>query len=83
MQYSHGDELEGVTGKIININNYEFDHNIKTEAGSSGSPITLLSNSKVIKLGDKNKNLNIGIFIGEIFNINNNKYFKDKTIPKI
>jgi len=50
------------SGKIININEYEFDHNISTEPGSSGSPILLLSDNinliKVIgihKNGDKKK----------------------------
>ena len=80
-QYPKGSELEVAVGKIININNYEFDHNINTEPGSSGAPIILLSNSKVIgihKSGDSEKNINTGTFIGEIFNLINNK-----TIPKI
>ena len=61
------------SGKIINIYEYEFDHNISTEPGSSGCPILLLSDNinliKVIgihKNGDKKNKINGGTFIGEI-----------------
>ena len=59
--------------KIIDIKEYEFDHNISTEPGSSGCPILLLSDNinsiKVIgihKNGDKKNKINGGTFIGEI-----------------
>ena len=62
-------------GNIININKYEFDHNISTEPGSSGCPILLLMDNinliKVIgihKNGDKKNKINGGTFIGEIIN---------------
>ena len=33
------------SGKIINIYEYEFDHNISTDNGSSGCPIILLNDN--------------------------------------
>ena len=56
--YPFGDDIVNGVGKIIKINNWEFDHNIPTDPGSSGSPIILLSTSKIIgvhKRSDKNK----------------------------
>ena len=68
--YLFGEELSVGSGKIININGYEFEHNIRTEQGSSGSPIILFNLEKVIgihKYGDLEKRVNVGTFIGEIF----------------
>ena len=68
--YPLGEELSTGSGKIININEYEFEHNIPTEEGSSGSPIILFNLLKVIgihKCGDLKKRVNLGTFIGEIF----------------
>ena len=73
--YPYGDEIVTGTGKITNIkNNYEFEHNIPTDKGSSGSPIILLNISKVIKIigvhkGESIKKMNainIATFIGKI-----------------
>ena len=63
-------------GKIININNFEFKHNIPIDKESSGCPIILLNNKKnlvigIHKEGITTKNLNYGTFIGEIFKENN------------
>ena len=77
--YPKSYELAGGGGIIKEIDKYEFYHNIPTEEGSSGSPIILPETKKVIgihKQGDKEKKLNIGTFIGEIFNeikLDNNK----------
>ena len=76
--------IEHGSGKIIEINEYEFTHTIDTENGSSGSPIILPLSLKVIgihKQGDKYKNVNYGSFIGEIINgINNlNNYKNDNN----
>ena len=67
-------------GKIININNYEFNHNIPTDEGSSGCPIILLNNNTnlaqvigIHKDSGNSKELNCGTFIGEIFNDDLNK----------
>ena len=68
--YPFGEELATGSGKIININGYEFEDNIPTEGGSSGSPIILFNLLKVIgihKYGDLEKRINVGTFIGEIF----------------
>ena len=69
--YPKSFNLAAGSGIITEINKYEFYHNIPTEDGSSGSPIILPETKKVIgihKQGDKEKKLNIGTFIGEIFN---------------
>lgn len=67
--------------KIIDIDGFEFYHNISTKKGSSGSPVILLNNNINIiqvlgihKLADHRKQLNCGTFIGEILtgNIINN-----------
>ena len=75
IQYPLGKEVSCASGKIININKYEFYHDIPTEKGASGSPIILLNNNinsiqvlGIHKWGDNSKKLNIGTFIGEIFN---------------
>jgi hypothetical protein len=68
--YPFGKELADGSGEIINIDGYEFEHNIHTEQGSSGSPIILFNLLKVIgihKFGDLEKKINVGTFIGEIF----------------
>ena len=63
------------SGKIVKIYNFQFDHNIATDSGSSGCPILLLNDNinliKVIgihKNGDLEKKINGGTFIGEIIN---------------
>ena len=69
--YPFGDKLATGSGKIKNIIKYEFEHNIPTEQGSSGSPIILFNLLRVIgihKYGDLDKNINIGTFIGVILN---------------
>jgi len=68
--FPFGEELSTGSGKIINIIGYEFEHNIPTEEDSSGSPIILFNLFKVIgihKAGDREKGINLGTFIGEIF----------------
>ena len=75
IEHPNGDDASFASGKIINIYDYEFDHNITTDNGSSGCPIILNNNNinliQVIgihKNGDKNLGINGGTFIGEIFN---------------
>ena len=74
IEHPLGKESACASGQIININNYEFDHNISTDAGSSGCPIILLNNNinliRVIgihKSANYIKKVNSGTFIGEIF----------------
>lgn len=77
-------EIASASGTINKINNFEFEHNIPTEPGSSGSPIVLFNIKKLIdihKYGDNTNEINGGTFIGVIINeinndlniINNNK----------
>ena len=80
--YPNGNDISSGSGKILGIDDFEFDHNIDTEQGSSGSPIILFNTLKVIgihKQADKTKKINIGIFIGEVI-----KKIKDyQTIKKM
>ena len=73
--HPYGNDASCSSGKIININDYEFEHNISTDIGSSGCPIILLNNNinfiQVIgihKEGNYFKKVNGGTFIGEILN---------------
>jgi len=85
IEHPLGDNAVCASGRIINIDEFEFDHNISTDNGSSGCPIMLLNNSinliQVIgihKNSDIETNLNGGTFIGEIF-INNNKMLNNNN----
>ena len=80
IEHPNGKDASCASGMIINIFEYEFDHNIATDKGSSGCPIILLNNNinmiQVIgihKEGDKKNKINGGTFIGEIFNNDLNK----------
>ena len=75
IEHPFGKSAKCSSGKIKNINEYEFEHNIATEYGSSGCPILLLNDNinfiKVIgihKNSYKDKKVNGGTFIGEIIN---------------
>ena len=78
------DKIEIAAGTIMNIGDeyeYEFEHNIDTTNGSSGSPIIIPNTLKVIgihKAGDKEEKINYGSFIGEIFKDKNKSKNKDK-----
>ena len=87
--YINEEEETCETGKIIDIDNYEFIHNIKVSNFSSGSPIILWSKNineiKVIGIytkGDFFNNMNFAIFIDiiikDLININ-----KDSINKKI
>ena len=74
IEYPYGKEAVDASGKIENIEVYEFEHTIPTDNGSSGFPIILLNKNinlvKVIgihKETDYLKQVNKGTFIGEIF----------------
>ena len=71
LQYPLGQKLSFSNGIITEINIYEFTHKASTQEGSSGSPIFLKDNLKVIgihKQGNKFVFENYGDFIGPIFN---------------
>ena len=68
--YPNGEDIDFSPGKIINIFENEFYHDCDTDKGNSGSPILLSSDKRVIgihKAGIPAKNVNIGTFIGTIF----------------
>ena len=55
------------SGKIKEIKDFEFSHQLDTRIGSSGSPICLLDDTSIIgihKGGIKEKKINYGTFIG-------------------
>ena len=72
----HNGERHISSGRIFEIysNNIEFDHTLNTKCGSSGSPICLLSNGKVIGVNKAHKldtpygnfSIKVGTFIGVI-----------------
>ena len=74
LQHRLGKNLQVANGKIIKITGSEFVHNMDTDVGSSGSPIILISNSKVIgihKSGHLKKLENYGTFIEVIIRVIN------------
>ena len=82
IQHPNGQDASTASGSIIDIYNYQFDHNVDTENGSSGSPIILLNLMMVIGIhkNSDTKNVNGGTFIGEIINKINNDFNLDKPI---
>jgi len=71
LQYPLGQNLSFSNGIITDINIYEFTHKASTQEGSSGSPIFLKDNLKVIgihKQGNMVVFENYGDFIGPVFN---------------
>ena len=78
MEHPGGDDASCASGKIKDIyNNNEFEHDISTEVGSSGSPVILLNNNinliRVIGIHKEGSDrgeikINYGTFIGEILN---------------
>ena len=76
-QYPQGSKISLSKGKILkNISDFMFFHDSDTENGSSGGPIILQGDDKVLAIhkgyfkGDKEQDKkNIGIFIGIIIDI--------------
>ena len=76
LQYPLGGQLKSASGKITDFDKiftHNFYHNIDTDEGSSGSPIILNSNFKVIGVHvgapeDKDISENYATFLGSIFN---------------
>ena len=64
------------TGKIININNFEFEHSFISDIHLAGSPIILISDLKVIginRIKNKTDKNDFGTFIGALFNEDSEK----------
>ena len=90
--------LEHSSGSIETVSNkIEFGHSCSTDIGSAGSPIVIFFNNSIKVIGihscsDQFKNLNIGIFIGELIcrmpeiinsdkkDLDKNKKFKNNNI---
>ena len=72
-------------GKLIEINDYIIKHNVKTDHGSSGSPIILLNDFKIIGIHRKgvNEKNKLGSCIKNIIEyINNNEIICKFNIKK-
>jgi len=86
----HDGERHISSGRIIEIynNNIEFEHTLDTRQGSSGSPICLLKNGKVIGVNKAhrlnspygNLSINVGTFIGVIIDELEKEYY---LLPEI
>ena len=78
IEYPQGKNAVSASGKIKDIDDFEFEHTIPTDNGSSGSPIILLINNNINliqvigihKEADYYYMINRGTFIGEIFKNN-------------
>ena len=69
VQYPDGGELSFAQGGIQCFDNYKIKHLVSTHHGSSGSPILLQNNFKIIgihKAASVKKNENIGISMKDI-----------------
>ncbi len=76
VQHPNGGELSFDKGEIKSINDYEIEHSVSTDYGSSGSPILLLYNLKIIGIHKaRYKKYNRGTFMKNILDdINNNMF---------
>ena len=88
--FCHQDERHISSGLITKIGNnyFEFEHSLDRRVGSSGSPICLLSNGKVVGIHKANRyekyygnySINIATFIGIIIDGLDDEYY---LLPKI
>ena len=84
--YPYGKDIELSKGQITNIGENEFKHDCSTDNGLSGSPIILSSNNAVIgihKAGIIKEKINVGTFLGTIFNQNDCILSNDNQEQKI
>jgi len=70
-QYPLGGEIHLSDGQIIEIKDFIFYHDADTLHGSSGGPIILQGDDKILGIhkGSKNNSINVGIFIKIILEI--------------
>ena len=90
IEHPLGGDAVVASGKIFDICGFEFNHCIPTDHGASGCPIILLNNNLNLLLvigihkNSDGKNINGGIFIGELINeINKDLISKKCTKPII
>ena len=84
----HRGERHISSGLITNIygNNFEFEHSLDRRKGSSGSPICLLKNNKVVGVHKSSRidydkfSINKATFIGVVIDYLENEYY---LLPKI
>ena len=63
-------DIQCTMGKVKDIDDFEFEHSLDTDYGSSGSPIILHGNLRVIGVHKARNNTNennIGTFVGILF----------------
>ena len=89
IEHPIGSDSSCGSGKILKVENWEFEHTIPTEEGSSGCPILLLRNDiNSVKVIGIHKSFNIcekikyGTFIGEIIKDFNPKSIVDNLESK-
>ena len=73
------------SGKIRNINNYEFEYSTSLDCGFSSYPICYFKNNSIKVIGinkgkDSLNKYNNGVFLGEIFTNNNSSNSSDNYI---
>ena len=71
LQHPLAENMHISNGKILSLKGVEFEHNAITYKGSSGSPVILIENKRVIGIHKKKQNItgqNYGTFIGKFFN---------------
>jgi len=78
IEHPLGKDAVCASGRILKLyNNFEFDHDISTDNGSSGCPIILLNDLMMVigihKNSDKKHKINGGTFIGELIDELNNE----------
>ena len=91
-QKHHNGERHISSGRISDIydNNIEFEHTLDTRCGSSGAPICLLTNGKVIGVHKAHRihspygklSINVGTFIGVIIDELKDEYYLLPEIKK-
>ena len=69
-EFPFGPDVAAASGKIIDINKSQFEHNLNLDNGATGSPLILLDLMMVIGIQNKkdDNKVNRGIFIGELIN---------------
>ena len=82
--YQQGEKLSISFGTIINIKKNKFYHICNTKPGSSGGPIFNSINNEVlgIHLGEKDFNMNLGVFLKGPINDFIKKYFNEEKEQK-
>ena len=70
LQYPCGNELSFDKGEIISIKEFKLFHSVSTDYGSSGSPIFLIENLKIIGIHNRRAGkINSGIFMKDILSL--------------